>query len=281
MRMQHTSWSSASLFSRLPSFPPLFCPSPTSHWQCNTPCNSIFKLSLIYTMDLPGQSTPSPQQSDIAATIIPIPSTPSQNFPYLTLPATQSWLKKQLPVSPLSPITEHISQPCNCHQSSISSHSTPSLSDLLPFSDKSLSDSVRHLTQQLMSLSALLKSKSTTKPHTPDVYDGSNPAELDTFIFQCSMYFAAHSAHFPDVETQVAFALISYWHSTYVIGFSWNWVMLFLAVAHSLFGTIPMQIYFWTSATLWFPQSSYQCYGCTWTIVLQQCRKGYLIYNWF
>jgi len=33
------------------------------------------------------------------------------------------------------------------------------------------------------------------------VYDGSDPAELDTFIFQCSMYFAARSADFLDDET--------------------------------------------------------------------------------
>jgi len=145
-------------------------------------------------MDLPGQSTPSPQQLGIAATLIPIPSTPSQNFPYLTSPATQSQLKKQLPVLLLLPITEHISQPCNCHQSPISSHSPPSLSNPLPFSDKFHSDSVRHLMLQLMLLSILLKGKFTAKPCTPDVYNGSDPTKLNTFIFQCSMYFAAHSA---------------------------------------------------------------------------------------
>jgi len=51
------------------------------------------------------------------------------------------------------------------------------------------------------------KPRSAIKPRTPDVFDGTDPSKLDTFIFQCSMYMSARSGDFPDGESRVTFAL--------------------------------------------------------------------------
>ena len=50
-------------------------------------------------------------------------------------------------------------------------------------------------------------SRSTIKPRSPDTFDGTDPAKLETFTFQISMYIAARSKDFPDDESQVTFAM--------------------------------------------------------------------------
>jgi hypothetical protein len=45
------------------------------------------------------------------------------------------------------------------------------------------------------------------KPRTPDTFDGSDSAKLDTFIFQCSMYISARAQDFPNDESRVTFTL--------------------------------------------------------------------------
>jgi hypothetical protein len=63
------------------------------------------------------------------------------------------------------------------------------------------------LATNIASLSAPPKLKSNIKPHTPDIFDGTDPAKVNTFTFQCSMYFTACSSNFPDKESHVTFAL--------------------------------------------------------------------------
>jgi hypothetical protein len=63
------------------------------------------------------------------------------------------------------------------------------------------------LATNIASLSAPPKPKSNIKPRTPDIFDGTDPAKVDTFTFQCSMYFTACSSDFPDEESRVTFAL--------------------------------------------------------------------------
>jgi hypothetical protein len=66
---------------------------------------------------------------------------------------------------------------------------------------------LQRLQSAITSLSATPKPTSSIKFRTPDLFDGSDPSKLDTFVFQCSMYIAAHSGDFLDQESRVSFAL--------------------------------------------------------------------------
>jgi hypothetical protein len=68
-------------------------------------------------------------------------------------------------------------------------HSEPDQSEPPP--EPNLALSLELLARKIGLLSGAPKSKSAIKPHTPDVFDGTDPSKLDTFIFQCSMYMTA------------------------------------------------------------------------------------------
>jgi len=64
-----------------------------------------------------------------------------------------------------------------------------------PHPDNFLARSLQLLANKIASIPEALKPKSTIKPRSPDVFDGSDPTKLDVFTFQCSMYMAAHSTN--------------------------------------------------------------------------------------
>src|SRR6267154_2618477 len=70
-------------------------------------------------------------------------------------------------------------------------------------SDQVLMCSIKLLTERLGMCSACR----APKPRTPDIFDGSDPAKINTYIFQCSLYITTCSADFPDQTSRVAFAL--------------------------------------------------------------------------
>ena len=76
-----------------------------------------------------------------------------------------------------------------------------------PHPDNFLARSLQLLANKIASIPEALKPKSTIKPRSPDVFDGSDPTKLDVFTFQCSMYIAAHPTDFPDQQSRVAFSL--------------------------------------------------------------------------
>ena len=59
-----------------------------------------------------------------------------------------------------------------------------------PHPDNFLARSLQLLANKIASIPEAPKPKSTTKPRSPDVFDGSDPTKLDVFTFQCSMYMA-------------------------------------------------------------------------------------------
>lgn len=98
--------------------------------------------------------------------------------------------------------------------------------------DESIRQSLELLFRRLPSLVTAPDRSHAVKTRTPDAFDGSDPRKLDNFIFQCSMYFAARSAHFPDDESQVTFAL------SYLTDTPLDWFRSELDHATSL-GTLP------------------------------------------
>ena len=73
--------------------------------------------------------------------------------------------------------------------------------------EHNLARSLELLANKIAKMPASSKPKSTIKPRTPDVFDGTDSSKLETFIFQCSMYMSARAADFPDDESRVTFAL--------------------------------------------------------------------------
>jgi len=70
-----------------------------------------------------------------------------------------------------------------------------------PQPDNFLARSLQLLANKIASIPEAPKLKSTIKPHSSDVFDGSNPTKLDVFTFQCSMYMAARPTDFPDQQS--------------------------------------------------------------------------------
>ena len=102
-----------------------------------------------------------------------------------------------------------------------------------PQSDLSLAESLALLSSELCALSTAPKSKRAARPQVPDVFDGACPAQLDTFIFQSSLYLAACADDFSDDESRVSF-LVSYLTDTPL---DWFQTELNDAVSHG--GTFP------------------------------------------
>jgi len=76
-----------------------------------------------------------------------------------------------------------------------------------PHPDNFLVCSLELLANKIVSIPEAPKPKSTIKPCSPNVFDGSDPTILDVFTFQCSMYMAARPTDFPNQQSQVAFSL--------------------------------------------------------------------------
>lgn len=90
-------------------------------------------------------------------------------------------------------------------------------------SEPNLARSLELLATKISALPGPQAPKSTIKPRVPDVFDGSDSSKLDTFIFQCTMYISARSADFPDVESQVLFAV------SYLKGNALDWFQMELS----------------------------------------------------
>jgi hypothetical protein len=76
-----------------------------------------------------------------------------------------------------------------------------------PHPDNILARSLELLANRIASIPEAPKPKSTLKPRSPDVFDGTDPTKLDIYAFQCSMYMAARPTDFPDDQSRVAFSL--------------------------------------------------------------------------
>jgi hypothetical protein len=71
----------------------------------------------------------------------------------------------------------------------------------------SLACSLELLADKIVSIPEASKPKSSIKPRSPDVFNGTDLNKLDIFNFQCSMYMAARPSDFPDQQSRVAFSL--------------------------------------------------------------------------
>jgi hypothetical protein len=76
-----------------------------------------------------------------------------------------------------------------------------------PQPDQTLANTLKLLADKIGDMSQPRPSKSKVQQRVPDVFDGTDPAKLDTFVFQVSMYMACRDTDFPDQESRVTFAL--------------------------------------------------------------------------
>jgi len=76
-----------------------------------------------------------------------------------------------------------------------------------PPPDQSLAQTLRFLATKIGDISKPSKPRSRVQQRVPDVFDGTDPAKLDTYTFQVSMYISSGKGDFPDGESKVAFAL--------------------------------------------------------------------------
>ena len=84
---------------------------------------------------------------------------------------------------------------------------TPDPDEPAPHPDNSLAASLSLLAANIAKISQAPKPRTKVQQRVPDVFDGTDPSKLDTFIFQCSMYISARTSDFPDSESRVTFAL--------------------------------------------------------------------------
>ena len=73
--------------------------------------------------------------------------------------------------------------------------------------DTSLAHSLALLAEKIRSIAKPLKQRSKLQQRAPDVFDGTDPGKLDTFVFQTGLYMAACASNFPDKETRITFTL--------------------------------------------------------------------------
>src|SRR5258708_5368024 len=131
-------------------------------------------------MTLHGRLASVPQQAGIAETYRSLLSQPPTSTPT---------------TDTIIPEPSHHSD-YNSEPSNHSNHNSES-------SDQFLMRSIKLLMERLRMRSA----RRVPKPRTPDIFDGSDPAKIDTYIFQCSLYIVTCSADFPDQTLHVAFTL--------------------------------------------------------------------------
>ena len=190
--------------------------------------DSRFKLPLVYPMNLSGRAIRIPSRSGITGeppsfaqpSLSPIPASPSISGQILPPPqpsdASETVVAsiRHLDNTP-NPHSEHSDQLDQSHQhpvDPISRNDGPNVGTPL----SSLAHSLRLLAEKVDKIPSYPSSRSV-KPRSPDIFDGSDPAKLETFIFQISMYISARSKDFPDSKSQVTFAL------SYLEGTSLEW----------------------------------------------------------
>ena len=103
-----------------------------------------------------------------------------------------------------------------------------------PHPDNYLAVSLTHLADKISAISLPPKTRSKVRQRAPDVFDGTDPGKLDTFIFQCSMYISARTSDFPDSESRVSFAL------SYLHGIPLDWFQGEFASSSELNGSPPL-----------------------------------------
>ena len=131
------------------------------------------------------------------------------------------------------PIASPVDRISQLDNSDHSDHSDQNVKPSAPQTTPSLAHSLALLSRKLHTLSRTPKSKPAVKPRTPDVFDGSDPSKLDTFIFQCSIYLAACAEDFSDHTSRVAFML------SYLLDTPLDWFQSELSHAISHGGTLP------------------------------------------
>jgi hypothetical protein len=70
-----------------------------------------------------------------------------------------------------------------------------------PPPDPDLARSLEMMAHVIASMSEVPGSKGAIKPCVPDVFDGTDPHDLETFVFQCAMYFSACKGNFRDDQS--------------------------------------------------------------------------------
>jgi hypothetical protein len=163
-------------------------------------------------MSLPGRSTRNSQRSALAENFFPSAMASAARRSPSPLPS-----ERPAPDPVATPIPE-IQEPDD--PGNDPEFPNNQVSDRQPDSDQdrdpepsepppeyNLARSLELLASKIGSLSGAPKTKGSVKPRTPDVFDGSDPSKLDTFVFQCSMYVTARSVDFPDDQAKVMYAL--------------------------------------------------------------------------
>lgn len=141
---------------------------------------------------LRSSASPSPESSTTPHPDSPIPTTPDTPRPLRDTPL---------------PETQPEDQP--------DEHQALSEPDPDP-KDQDLAASLALLARKIGSMSES-KPKNSAKPRSPDIFDGSDPAKVQVFHFQCLMYFSARRSDFPDDQSRVTFAV------TYLKGNPLDW----------------------------------------------------------
>src|SRR5580765_7679964 len=171
--------------------------------------NSIFKLFHSFNaMSFPERPIRTPSKSGITEALLslsrPPPSSSGNSLPYpgqILSPLNQSDLTSET-------ANVVLSCPSNSHHSVHAVDAAASNPDQsLLMSDQSLAQSLAILACKLGSFSDQPRQQNAIKSRVPDPFDGSDPAKLDNFLFQSTMYIAAHSANFTNNESCVTFML--------------------------------------------------------------------------
>jgi hypothetical protein len=117
--------------------------------------------------------------------------------------------------------------------------------------EQALAKSLTLLANKIANISQTPKPQSKVQQRAPDVFDGTDPGKLDTFIFQCSMYISARTSDFPDSESRVSFAL------SYLKGVPLDWFQGEFAMWMEQNGTPPV----WFSSYPAFLQELRRLFG--------------------
>src|SRR5579863_7809530 len=151
----------------------------------------------------------------------PLPVISSRSsFSNVSVPAANDSL---IPLGTVPPISEEITDPprgsveANIVEPRVITPDAPVVPEVTEdLANSKLASAVELLTSKLSSITER-KPKSTVKPRAPDVFDGTDPAKLETFLFQLSMYFSTCRDNFRDDESRVTFAI------SYLKGIPLDW----------------------------------------------------------
>jgi hypothetical protein len=165
----------------------------------------------------PGRSTRNSQRSTLAENFTTSAMPPASRLSVSPTPSTRP---APDPIPPIPEVQENDEPEDNAD--------TPMVpkSDLLPDSDRdpdpdqsepNLARSLELLARKIGSISGAPKAQTAIKPRTPDVFDGTDPSKIDTFVFQCSMYMATCLQAFTNKWSKVLYTI------SYLKGNLLNW----------------------------------------------------------